>query len=850
MHEIASGFLNKKFTPAVLPEVYAPRQALLGALHRAAAQHFIYVSAPAGSGKTVSALLWLGACGRKSVWIGLDEYDNVPAVFYKQLATGIFSLQPDNEAMHATLTDVNFSATPVEHTIRLIAEMRPADTLCAIVLDDAHLVTGGEILKSLPAVLERLPGTFVTLLLSRNAMPENFHRIIADDCVIAAEELKFSPDEIRLYFQSLGRFLTPEETQFAFLSTQGLAIGVNAVAMSGHIELGKSAGTFAQYFEDNIWNTWDERTRDFCLKTSVVDEFTPSFAQWLTGYDDAHEIMERLSRTNAFLSHLREDIYRFHHLFQEFLRDKARRSGVEVSTLYKTAAEYYRENGDYSMALRFWLNSGDYKGADKFLLLFMFQNHHGNIAEYVDFLRIYFIRDFPDSAFDDFPALHVCCAWYYYMTSRFKEYEKHADAVYRHIAKIALYDPKFMEFAMLMYSVDHRSSMLEKLKRFGMFGKLVTHFSGGGIIRNIASCTHNLPYPQKSSFDYCEICSAPKNIAKLRNSFFMNLLGDQSEFVLKLGIAGTYYEQNRLQDALVETMWMRETETAENSIELRVSAKFLHHSVLLHMGSTGQAETALGELEALVGEAAPFFLPNLEAYKTKFALLNCDKAAAQAWLDYYYVIEVEHIELYLVFQHFTTVRAYIVLGDYDRARRYAAMLRAFGQNLNRICDYGEASILLAALEWALGRKKEAQAILEDALEKLQAYGLSRMVIDEGATILPVLKRIALKTGKQGYAGKLKHGFVSECMISAHAFAKQHRGVTANFVRQQKPVKLSGQQTQIITLLSRGLTNAMITEETGLKITTIKTHTALAYQKLDVNNAMDAVLRVRELELIP
>ena len=203
-----------------------------------------------------------------------------------------------------------------------------------------------------------------------------------------------------------------------------------------------------------------------------------------------------------------------------------------------------------------------------------------------------------------------------------------------------------------------------------------------------------------------------------------------------------------------------------------------------------------------------------------------------------------------MFQHFTTVRAYIVLGDYDRARRYAAMLRAFGQNLNRICDYGEASILLAALEWALGRKKEAQAILEDALEKLQAYGLSRMVIDEGAAILPVLKRIALKTGKQGYAGKLKHGFVSECMISAHAFAKQHRGVTANFVRQQKPVKLSGQQTQIITLLSRGLTNAMITEETGLKITTIKTHTALAYQKLDVNNAMDAVLRARELELIP
>jgi len=190
-----------------------------------------------------------------------------------------------------------------------------------------------------------------------------------------------------------------------------------------------------------------------------------------------------------------------------------------------------------------------------------------------------------------------------------------------------------------------------------------------------------------------------------------------------------------------------------------------------------------------------------------------------------------------------------VLGDYVKARKYAVMLRDFGHNLNRVCDYGEASVLMAALEWAAGNKDDAVIILEEALEKLQAYGLTRIVIDEGAAVLPVLKRISLKTGKQGYAGKLRHEFVNECMISAYAFAKQHKGITANFVRQQKHVKLSGQQTQIITLLSKGYNNAMIVEETGLKITTIKTHTSLAYQKLDVNNAMDAVLRARELGLI-
>ena len=191
----------------------------------------------------------------------------------------------------------------------------------------------------------------------------------------------------------------------------------------------------------------------------------------------------------------------------------------------------------------------------------------------------------------------------------------------------------------------------------------------------------------------------------------------------------------------------------------------------------------------------------------------------------------------------------MVLGDGANARKYVAMLREFGLKLNRVCDYCEASVLLAALDWAEGNRKEAVAVLSDALERLQHYGYSRMVIDEGAAVLPILKRIASQIGKQGYTGKLKREFVNECMISAYAFAKQHKGVAAYHVRQQKPVKLSKQQKNVITLLSKGYTNAQICEVTGRKITTIKTHTSLAYEKLSVNSAMDAVLKARELGLI-
>ncbi|HOM43757.1 MAG TPA: LuxR C-terminal-related transcriptional regulator [Bacillota bacterium] len=50
-------------------------------------------------------------------------------------------------------------------------------------------------------------------------------------------------------------------------------------------------------------------------------------------------------------------------------------------------------------------------------------------------------------------------------------------------------------------------------------------------------------------------------------------------------------------------------------------------------------------------------------------------------------------------------------------------------------------------------------------------------------------------------------------------------------------------------MARGYKNAEIVEYTGLSLNTIRTHTRIAYQKLNVNNSLDAVLRARQLGII-
>jgi len=247
----------------------------------------------------------------------------------------------------------------------------------------------------------------------------------------------------------------------------------------------------------------------------------------------------------------------------------------------------------------------------------------------------------------------------------------------------------------------------------------------------------------------------------------------------------------------------------------------------------------------------PVFYPQPERLPHKLRLLDGDPAAAQEWLDCYYVNETDHIEFFRSFQHFTTARAYIATGEAEYALKYLFMLKEFGENLNRPLDLCEAGVLLTAYYWAQGRKKEAVEELKETLAVLQPYGFIRIVADEGAAILPALKRVMSKISETDYSGPLTRTYVNEVLLAAHIFAQSHKGymsVIGNG-KNGKSVKLSKQQAKMITLLSQGYKNAEIAEMTGLSIPTIKTHTSIAYKKLGVNNAMDAVLKARELGLV-
>ncbi|MDR3363444.1 MAG: LuxR C-terminal-related transcriptional regulator, partial [Clostridiales Family XIII bacterium] len=583
---------------------------------------------------------------------------------------------------------------------------------------------------------------------------------------------------------------------------------------------------------------------------SVADDFDISLAKALSGREDAGEIMEQLSRTNSFMSQLHGDTYRYHHLFQDFLREKAAEAvHIDTGALHKRAALYYRNRKDYSRALRSWLDSGDYKGIDTFLYHFLFENRKEVVAQHADFLRSVFERDLPEKAFKAAPALYALGAWYYYLTGRHEEFEAHLDLMYKHLPQIAMKGGKFIEFAIAAYSTDYRTGILEKVKQFKRVERYAKLFTPNGLGGNVVSITHNMPYLHKSNVDYSGIALEEGALEQLGTTFGV-LLGAEWGYMKPCLSAGFHYERNMLAAALADNTKALSLFAEGNRIEGLVCVLVLQHSILWRQSRTGEAEKALARLAETTRAKASFFTPNLAAYRARLALANGDKEAARAWLDNYFVVETGHAEMTSLYLHFTTARAHLVLGEIEKAALCIGMLKDFCKNFGRSTDACEAAILETVLLWHTGRRSEAAAVLASALESIAPLGFVRVVADEGAAILPPLKRIFAAINSETYAGCLCRASVSEMLLAAHSFAKAHRGVAANLSRQSgKPVKLSRRQAQMLALRAQGNSNPQISEITGIAIPTIKTHLFYAYQKLGVNNAMDAILRAQELGLL-
>jgi LuxR family maltose regulon positive regulatory protein len=309
----------------------------------------LFIHDPAGYGKTTAAVQWIG--NRKAGWFSLDEYSTMPVNFYRGILRALQAEIPDY------YDETSFNEAPKE--VMLDSLQKISDWPSVFVIDDFHLLSDSSAAAALPLIRSRMPADTAFLILSRNPPPDVLSGYILKGTIKELSGLGFTSEEIYELFDKNKTVLLPADAQMLYKQTDGWAAALTAILMSDEkVYTGiVNRETLNKYFRNYVFEYWE--SFDELKKCSVCDVLNPRLCEAITGQSDIWEKITALADKTGLVSRY-GGMYKFHAVLKEFLESELNLDEkINKPLLYKTAAYWYRENGDWLHTLNMAAKSGD-----------------------------------------------------------------------------------------------------------------------------------------------------------------------------------------------------------------------------------------------------------------------------------------------------------------------------------------------------------------------------------------------------------------------------------------------------------------------------------------------------------
>ena len=844
--------------------IQAPRTALMKYLDGLLGSMVIYIHAPAGFGKTMSAYLWLKHRARisdiKESWISLDRHDNKSADFCKRFAVALSALQPQNEALRRVVEDRRFDAVPWEMAIHALGAYAVEKEQCFLVLDDLHVIVNEDILVNLPNLLLRLPRNISMIMLSRHMPPDTFSAMVMKGSlsIVDAKYLQFSDEEIKTFFSRNGRRITSKQAGEICKKTGGWAIGLRALllAQEQSYTLNLTEKYLDSFLRTHVWERWNEDIHRFLKQVSVVPELDAALCEWLTAGDesmektDVAETLLALARDNAFLRETEAGKYRFHDLFREFLLQMLAEDGTAVlCAQYDKAGEYFFAQQDYFKAAEYYLNAcNDDNVAKALYRMYDYKTASASIENTLNIIH----QSIGSSIVEKHPFLLEVQAWTAFVEGRADDFEAYLDKYYALFSKIVLKNPRSVINLMLLRFIDHRDNVCDTMKRLKKMPlkKLVD------IQAYTPSITNNQPYFHRSVRDFSEINRCPESgMAQFENSYG-SVIGAEFAVLKELLWAGFHYEKSHADEALEYAFEAVKNIPGHCSAEVKFCAMMTLATTLHVSGQKEDANGVLSNVRDMIEEEGAFYLkPNLKAYQCRLKLADGDQMAARSYLRDFMLKLDDNPPLYKMYQYLTAARALIATDEHTKAVLLLVKLLQLAEHFRRPLDIIECRILLAIAYWKKNRGGAAAAIehIEQATRVAYVYGYKQLFANDGADLVNILHRLHKRSAQRATppsshgSGDVPASFVKLLYVMALAESKHSKGFAGG--KPQKSISFTDKQKTVMRFLCEGYSKNEIAVEMGLKPSGVKTHIDLVYNKLGVSTSVGAIQKVKELGLL-
>jgi LuxR family transcriptional regulator, maltose regulon positive regulatory protein len=900
---------TKFFIPGPLEStVDRPRVSEL--LDRAAQTKLALVSAQAGFGKTTAIANWIhhGRGPDEVAWVSLEPSDARADSFWAYVITALARLLPD---LHEVLPLLDGGGLPMAAVLtELVNQLADAPGDVVLVLDDYHVVDNPSIAEGMSFLLNNLPRQIHVVLSTRSDPDVPLSRLRARGEVVEvrAADLRFTDMEAARYLSELGLHLDQSDLSLLEDRTEGWAAALQlaALSMRGRQDLSGFVADFAgddrfivDYLVDEVLARLPQGTRDFLMRTSVLDRLTGPLCDAVTGQAGGAQTLQELERQNLFVVPLdnRRRWYRYHHLFGEVLRTHlvTDTESPSPAALHSSASIWYEQNGQPREAVRHALVAGDHGRTANLMELaipeLLRQRQEVVIAEWVDALPSEVVHDRPVLAMGFIAALMSC--------NEFPRVTRRLDDLEPVLRRLATSDTP--DLATLPDLNVQDSSELQRLA-----GKAELYRAGLALVAGDLAATHRHvgrvnelaapdDYPTRAGawglsglahwrvgelealhdcYSRCidelkhaghvaDIVGCSTTLADVRVTQGRLRDAEQTlERALALAAAeeGTVRGVADMHRGVAEIALERDdVDAAEAHLrraqELGERAGMPQHPYRLRvtMALARQARADNDEAMALLEEAERVyvadFMPNVRpvpATRARLLVATGRLSEAHAWAvrhglstadDPSYVREYEHVTL-----------AMLLLADYTVSHSADAFdeLSSWLEQLHDASEAGgrtrtliEVLILQSLLSSTAGQPDAAAATLERAVSLGEPERLSRVFTIHGTALAPILRLLPALGHDSAYIRYL---------IAACA-PKDVTEDTTPPVPEALVDALSQRELEVLRLLATDLTGPELARHLVVSLNTLRTHTRNVYAKLGVSGRRAAVSRARELHLL-
>ena len=361
--------LASKITPPGVPDWALPRPRITKLIAEGRRWcPLTVVTGPPGAGKTMALALWAAAEPGTVAWVGVDEFDNRPGVFWSYV---VAAMRRSGVALPAALPAARGPDAGHAFLLGLASALAAQDPPVTLVLDDLQRLTDPRLLDGLGYLL-RNTGAGLRLVVSARMDPLPLHRyrLAGELTEIRASDLAFSTAEAGLLLGRHGRTMPADLVECLTRRTEGWAAGLRlaAISMGTHrdpdqfvTELITEDSVLTGYLVAEGLSTQSPEALDVLLSTSILDRVSAEAASELAGNEQAARILSAVARANGFVQPTGSGWYRYHPLFAEVLRLKLSHEHPDrMVPLHQRAARWYERNGQLTDAVRHAAQAGDW----------------------------------------------------------------------------------------------------------------------------------------------------------------------------------------------------------------------------------------------------------------------------------------------------------------------------------------------------------------------------------------------------------------------------------------------------------------------------------------------------------